>query len=77
MGNYHVRFLEGKAPERGLTYSIFTNGKGDWGIYRDGSDGCLSGMDFYGMPNDFKIDNYHKATVDELIEHFKTKEEQL
>lgn len=56
---------------------LFTNGKGDWGIYRDGSDGCLSGMDFYGMPNDFKIDNYHKATVDELIEHFKTKEEQL
>ena len=22
MGNYQVRFLEGKAPERGLTYSI-------------------------------------------------------
>lgn len=56
---------------------LFTNGKGDWGIYRDGSDGGLSGMDFYGMPNDFEIDNYHKATVDELIEHFKTKEEQL
>lgn len=54
---------------------LFTNGKGDWGIYRDGSDGGLSGMDFYGMPNDFEIDNYHKATVDELIEHFKTKEE--
>lgn len=53
---------------------LFTNGKGDWGIYRDGSDGGLSGMDFYGMPNDFEIDNYHKATVDELIEHFKTKE---
>lgn len=56
-------------------YLLFTNGKGDWGIYRDGSDGGLSGMDFYGMPNDFEIDNYHKATVDELIEHFKTKEE--
>lgn len=55
---------------------LFTNGKGDWGIYRDGSDGGLSGIDFYGMPNDFEIDNYHKATVDELIEHFKTKEEQ-
>lgn len=54
---------------------LFTNGKGDWGIYRDGSDGGLSGMDFYGMPNDFEIDNYHKATVNELIEHFKTKEE--
>lgn len=55
---------------------LFTNGKGDWGIYRDGSDGGLSGMDFYGMPNDFEIDNYHKATVNELIEHFKTEEEQ-
>lgn len=56
---------------------LFTNGKGDWGIYRDGSDGGLSGMDFYGMPNDFEIDNYHKATVDELIERFKDKKEQL
>ncbi len=54
---------------------LFTNGNGDWGIYRDGSDGGLSGMDFYGMPNDFEIDNYHKATVNELIEYFKTKEE--
>lgn len=54
---------------------LFTNGKGDWGIYWDGSDGGLSGMDFYGMPNDFEIDNYHKATVNELIEYFKTKEE--
>ena len=54
---------------------LFTNGKGDWGIYWDGSDGGLSGMDFYGMPNDFEIDNYHKATVNELIEYFKTKDE--
>ena len=28
-------------------------------------------MDFYGIPNDFEIDNYHKAIVNELIEHFK------
>jgi hypothetical protein len=56
---------------------LFTNGKGDWGIYRDGSDGGLFGMDFYGVPNDFNLSYYHKATVDELIEHFKTKEEQL
>lgn len=55
---------------------LFTNGKGDWGIYRDGSDGGLSGMDFYGMPNDFNLSYYHKATVNELIEHFKIKEEQ-
>jgi len=54
---------------------LFTNGKGDWGIYWDGSDGGLFGMDFYGVPNDFNLSYYHKATVDELIEHFKTKEE--
>lgn len=54
---------------------LFTNGKGDWGIYRDGSDRGLSGMDFYGMPNDFNLLHYHKATVNELIEYFKTKEE--
>lgn len=50
---------------------LFTNEKGDWGIYRDGSDGGLPGMDFYGMPNDFDLSYYHKATVNELIEHFK------
>lgn len=50
---------------------LFTNGKGDWGICRDGSDGSLPGMDFYGMPNDFNLLYYHKATVNELIEHFK------
>lgn len=49
----------------------FTNGKGDWGMYRDGSDGNLPGMDFFGMPNDFDLSHYHKATVNELIEHFK------
>jgi hypothetical protein len=27
------------------------------------------------MPNDLNVDNYHKATVEELIEHFKGKEE--
>lgn len=54
---------------------LFTNGKGDWGIYRDGSDGGLPGMDFYGMPNDFDLSHYHKASVNELIEHFKEMEE--
>lgn len=49
---------------------LFTNDKGDWGIYRDGSNGGLLGMDFYGMPNDFNLLYYHKATVNELIEHF-------
>ena len=54
---------------------VFINGKGDWGIWRDNTkyDG-LSGIDFYGMPNDLNVDNYHKATVEELIEHFKEKE---
>lgn len=54
---------------------MFINGKGDWGICRDGSDGGLEGLDFYGIPNDLNVDNYHKATVEELIEHFKGKEE--
>lgn len=55
---------------------MFINGKGDWGIWRDNTkyDG-LSGIDFYGMPNDLNVDNYHKATAEELIEHFKEKEE--
>lgn len=52
----------------------FTNGKGDWGMYRDGSDGNLPGMDFFGMPNDFDLSHYHKATVNELIEYFKEME---
>lgn len=52
---------------------MFINGKGDWGICRDGSDGGLEGLDFYGIPNDLNVDNYHKATVEELIEHFKGK----
>lgn len=55
---------------------MFINGKGDWGICRDNTEyGGLSGIDFYGMPNDLNVDNYHKATVEELIEHFKGKEE--
>lgn len=50
---------------------LFTNGKGYWGIYWDSHDGGLSGMNFFGIPNDFDLSNYHKATVNELIEHFK------
>ena len=56
---------------------LFTNGRGDWGIYRDNfKEGGLSGMNFFGIPNDFDLSNYHKATVDELIEYFKEEEEQ-
>ena len=51
---------------------MFINGKGDWGICRDNTEyGGLSGIDFYGIPNDLNVDNYHKATAEELIEHFK------
>ena len=57
-------------------FLMFINGKGDWGICRDNTEyGGLSGIDFYGMPNDLNVGNYHKATVEELIEHFKGKEE--
>jgi len=55
---------------------LFINGKGDWGVCRDNTKrGGLLGIDFYGMPNDLNVDNYHKATVEELIEHFRRKEE--
>lgn len=55
---------------------LFINGKGDWGVCRDNTKhGGLLGIDFYGMPNDLNVDNYHKATVGELIEHFRGKEE--
>lgn len=54
---------------------LFTNGKGYWGIYWDSHDGGLSGMNFFGIPNDFDLSNYHKATVNELIEYFKKEEE--
>ena len=54
---------------------LFTNGRGDWGIYRDNfKEGGLSGMNFFGIPNDFDLSNYHKATVDELIEYCKEME---
>lgn len=54
---------------------IFTNGKGDFAICReDEKCGGLNGLEYVNMPNDFNIDNYHKATVEELIEHFKEKE---
>lgn len=53
---------------------LFTNGKGYWGIYWDSHDGGLSGMNFFGISNDFDLSNYHKATVNELIEYFKEME---
>lgn len=56
-------------------FQLFTNGNGDWGRWVDDTNhGGLSGMEFYGFPNDLNTKNYHKATVNELIEHFKEKE---
>lgn len=54
---------------------IFTNGKVDFAICReDEKCGGLNGLEYVNMPNDFNIDNYHKATVEELIKYFEGKE---
>lgn len=47
---------------------LFVNGKGDWGIWRDDA---LSGIEWWYLPNDNNIENYHKATKKEIIELFK------
>ena len=53
---------------------IFTNGKGDWGIYHDDEPkGELSGIEFLYMPKDNDISNYHKATAKEIVELFSKK----
>lgn len=53
---------------------LFTNGN-DWAIYRDNiNNGGLSGFDYYNLPHDIRIP-LHKATVSELIEHFRQKGE--
>lgn len=49
---------------------LFVNGKGDWGIWRDE---VLDGLEYWYLPNDRNIDNYHKATKEEIIEMFKNK----
>lgn len=52
-------------------FQLFTNGNGDWGRWIDDTNhGGLSGMEFYGFPNDLNVNNYHKATVQELIQYF-------
>lgn len=50
----------------------FTNGK-DWALYRDGSSGGIPGFDFFNFPADMDIYNLHKASVNEIVEHFKEK----
>lgn len=47
---------------------LFVNGKGDWGVWRDDD---ISGIEWWYLPNDNNIDNYHKATKEEIIELFK------
>ena len=51
---------------------VFTNNKGDWGIYHDNElEGGLSGIEFMYLPKDNDTDNYHKASVEELKLLFK------
>ena len=56
----------------------FTDGK-DW-AYRLRPSYCAPCVTIYKtlafdhIPEDFKMENYHKASVEELIEHFKEKE---
>ena len=50
----------------------FTNGK-EWIIYMDNTDkGGLSYFQYFAMPRDINLENFHKAT--EIIAHFKQKE---
>lgn len=49
---------------------LFVNGKGDWGIWRDDD---FSGIEWWYLPNDNNIANYHKATKEDIIELFKNK----
>lgn len=57
----------------------FTDGK-DW-AYHPKTIYCAPCVTIYKtlafdhIPEDFKMENYHKATVEELIEHFRGKEE--
>jgi hypothetical protein len=57
----------------------FTDGK-DW-AYHPKTSYCSPCVTIYKtlafdhIPEDFKMENYHKATVEELIEHFRGKEE--
>ncbi len=52
----------------------FTNGK-EWIIYMDNTDkGGLSCFQYFAMPRDINLENFHKATSTEIIAHFKQKE---
>lgn len=47
---------------------VFVNGKGDWGIFRNYE--YNSGMEYFYLPEDMDEKNYHKASVEEIIELF-------
>lgn len=52
----------------------FTDGK-EWIIYMDNTDkGGLSYFQYFAMPRDINLENFHKATPTEIIAHFKQKE---
>lgn len=53
----------------------FTNGN-DWAIWRE--EGSfrgepITGFEFHYLPSSIDYDSYHKATVEEIIEHFTMK----
>ena len=53
---------------------LFTDSKKDWCTCEVASfEGKkFSGFSFNYLPDNINYDSYHKATVEELIEHFKT-----
>ena len=53
----------------------FTNGT-DWAIWREESSfrgKPITGFEFHYLPSSIDYDSYHKATVEEIIEHFTMK----
>lgn len=52
----------------------FTNGE-DWGIYEEHvfEGKKYTTFNFVNLPHDTKFNMYHKASLDEIIEHFKNK----
>lgn len=55
----------------------FTNGS-DWGIFRSTPPpkgyehwGDTEGMEFFCLPNSLDVENYRKATAEEIVEYFK------
>lgn len=51
----------------------FTNGT-DWAMWREEDSfrgKQITGLEFHYLPSSIDYDSYHKATVKEIIEHFK------